>query len=417
MRRSHGLLLSRRRQAAPAALATALLLAALPAAAQSPFALNNLGQKIESGDARMVGRGGWGLAVGDTIDPGFKNVAGLARIREVVLKFTAYGLAVASDNGELTRATKRVLAPEVRVALPVLTGRLAVTAGYSVERSFQYHTRIDTTWSAWGDTLGGSLQFAREGSLFRVPLGVGWAVLPQLSLGGSLNLERGLLRENLYQIFETPQTYDGDPLYQRNYEQIEDEFHGTSYTASFLWEPGPRLRLGAAWTPAYDVSVAHTVAMGGVAAQGLYDWTMSMPAEYQVGFATPLAGRWSLGGEFQLQRFSEFAGQAQWIAEGMQDESTWSLGCERAAAFTRGGGLGNLPLRLGYRSHRWAYSLGGQPIDEWSVSVGTGFPFRNRMGYLDMALSYGRIGDLERNGLQDDVLKFTVSVTGLEKWW
>jgi hypothetical protein len=51
------------------------------------------------------------------------------------------------------------------------------------------------------------------------------------------------------------------------------------------------------------------------------------------------------------------------------------------------------------------------------ISVGTGFPFGQNLGALDLALSYGIIGELEPNGLETTFWRLTLSVTGLEKWW
>ena len=56
-------------------------------------------------------------------------------------------------------------------------------------------------------------------------------------------------------------------------------------------------------------------------------------------------------------------------------------------------------------------------VEEKTVSVGTGFPFRQSLGALDVALSYGIIGELEKNGMETEVWRLTISVTGLEHWW
>ena len=101
----------------------------------------------------------------------------------------------------------------------------------------------------------------------------------------------------------------------------------------------------------------------------------------------------------------------------MQDEYAWTAGLERVQAGERRGGANNLPLRLSTGYHRWAYEIGGQPVDEWTWAGGTGFPFRGDMGQLDVALSYSTIGAREKNGHESSVWRLTVSVTGLERWW
>jgi len=106
----------------------------------------------------------------------------------------------------------------------------------------------------------------------------------------------------------------------------------------------------------------------------------------------------------------------------MEDEYGFSAGLERMKGYKRRGGMGNLPIRLGVSYKRWAYGVGGADdkaasIEEKTVSIGTGFPFRQNLGELDVAVSYGVIGELEKNGLESEIWRLTISVTGLERWW
>ena len=57
---------------------------------------------------------------------------------------------------------------------------------------------------------------------------------------------------------------------------------------------------------------------------------------------------------------------------------------------------------------------GDPQLDEQVFSVGTGFPFRNRLGTIDISLSYALIGDEAKNGYQSRSLRLGVSITGLE---
>ena len=52
-----------------------------------------------------------------------------------------------------------------------------------------------------------------------------------------------------------------------------------------------------------------------------------------------------------------------------------------------------------------------------TFSAGTGFPFGQKMGSLDLGVSYSMIGSLADNGLESRIWRLTVSVTGLERWW
>ncbi len=386
------------------------------AGAQTPLALGNIGQRLDNEDARMIGRGGWGMAVDDSTHPGFKNLASLYAIRKVALNFSVFGDNAVSEDDHGERTTDQVFTPDIRVALPVIKGRLAVTAGFVVDRSTQYDTSVDSTWQVWEDEINGQVQFLRDGSMFRVPLGAAFAPWRGLSLSAAVNMQRGTLRESLYDVLRDPASLVGIPLYQTNLLVQEDTYSGTSATFGALFSPLKGVRFGGAYTPAFDLDVARKLEVGGVAQRRNTAFTLSMPAEIRAGLAVTLKGRWRMGADYQYQDFKDFRGNEAWAAD-METEHTLSLGLERHRAHERHGGMGNLPLRLGVRMRTWAYKVGGAPVDETTFSAGTGFPFHGDLGQLDVALSYSMVGDLEDNGMQSRIVRLTISVTGLERWW
>ena len=393
------------------------LLCAAPLAAQTPFALTNVGQKIDTEDARMAGRGGWGMAVYDSTNPGFKNTAGLAAVQQVAISRVGYGTGTKSQDAGGERTVNRVMTPEFRLAVPVVKGRLAVTAGFSMDRSFRYDTLTEYADSVRTDAISGVEQFLRQGTLFGVPVGLAWEAVPGLSLGATVSLVRGSITESLYEIFPEPLTSTGAPFYKTVLQVQKDTFLGTAQTWSVLYRLADRVSVGASWTPSYEVDADRNISLGGLAARSLSSWSMTMPDEYLLGGQANLAGRWWLGGDYQLQPFSEFTGPQKWLDEGMVDEYTISFGVERRIAYERRGGMNNWPLRLGFSTRQWAYRVGGNPVTENTYSLGTGFPLREKLGVLDLALSYSRIGDLAENGLEDSVWRMSLSVAGLENWW
>jgi len=390
--------------------------APVPAAAQSPFAMSNIGQKTTTEDARMVARGGWGMAVTDSLNPGFKNLASLYSLRHLVLKFTGYGDKIESQDTRGERMNSRVFSPDIRVAGPVFKERLVLTAGFQVHRSSQYHTYIDTTWAeVWADSIVGNDQFVRIGNRFRVPLGGALKIIPGIAISGAVNIEAGSLKGTANNFFTNPSDRDG-PFYQPNVKETYDELHGTSQTWGLLLEPFSWFQAGVSWTPAHKIEANRKVTHFGVTGQSLSTYTMIMPDEYMAGIQLRPFGRFRLGADGQFQEFSKFIGPEEWMAD-MEDEYTLSVGMERTQGRVRRGGLSNLPLRVGASVRRWAYRVGGAVVDEKTVSVGTGFLFGQNLGELDVALSYGIIGELKKNGLESEIWRLTISVTGLERWW
>jgi len=391
------------------ALVLAVVLGAGGVSAQTPMAGRNIGQRILPDDARMIGRGGWGMAVVDTTHPGFKNLASLAHVRHVVLKYTGYGEVADAKSPQGTRKTSGTYSPGIQFALPVIKDRLAVTAGFSMNGSTRWDSNVDSTWTV-SDTVAGGIALTREGTRFKVPLGLAWRVVGGLALAGAVNLESGSSLENYNTGFADPVGFDP------NLKETKDLYQGTSYTLGMLWQLTPRLGLGASWTPAYDLGVDRTIKAEGVTARYKESWDMRLPSEYQAGFQLRFTNRWQLGADVQYMPFTELRGNDAWAAEA-EDEYTIGFGLEHLRAKKRHGGKNNLPLRLGANYHVWAYRIGGEPVAEYTFSIGTGFGFSRDLGQLDLSLSYGMIGDQEKNGVRSDVYRLGVSITGLEAWW
>ncbi|MFO7654740.1 MAG: hypothetical protein R6X25_13090 [Candidatus Krumholzibacteriia bacterium] len=405
-------------------LATLLLIGAplSDAAAQTPFALQNIGQPVWQSDARIAGRGGWGMTVADTLALGFENIAGLAHNPFVGIHFTGYGLVVDADDGDDQRTTSRTFAPDFRISAPIMPLRLALTAGYRALRATQYTTEAPGSWETDEGTVTGIEQFERRGTLFDVPIGASLRVNRRISVGASLNLVRGGVDQTRATFFTgLEQVVDDSTVvvpapFLAAVEQQADTYEGTSYTLSVLLDEVGPLRLGASFTPAHDLDLERQVSIQGVARRYTETFELRMPAEYRVGAELRLGQRWRAGADYTLQPFSDFSGQPEWDDE-MVDEWTLAMGLERMLGRERRGGTGNLPLRLGATVRRWGYRVGGAPVDERSVSVGTGFALEGGRGQLDLALTYGMIGDLDENGLESDYWRLMVSVTGLERWW
>ncbi len=384
--------------------------------AQSVFALTNLGQPIDSDDARIVGRGGWGMAVHDSLNPGFSNVASLTALRHVAVKFTAYGENNTNTDENGSRTTHRTLIPDIRVGLPILKGRLAFSSGIQVGRSFEYRTLTTMTWMVEDETLTGEKQFRREGTLWQIPTALSLRLFKYVSVAGTIGLVNGTIRETTDNFFLEPANSAGSPLYLSNRKVQEDEFSGKMTTWSFHLGSENGIAIGGSWTPAHNLEAERKVSMGGLSERANSQWTFDVPETFRAGFQMKLSNRWRLGADGIQQKYGDFSGNSDW-SDDTVDEYSVAFGLERKLSYERHGGMANLPLRFGAKYRRWAFKVGGEEVEEKTFSLGTGFPFHRKMGMLDVALSYSMIGDQSKNGMDSKVWRMTVSVTGLEKWW
>ena len=391
-----------------------LIVAAAPLHAQSPFALVNIGADIRQSDARTAGRGGWGLAESDSLNPCFLNIAGLPGLGHTAILYSGYAEMAASSTPDAERVTSNVRAPNLRAAVPV-GGRMVLTGGFRALRGTQYKsmsTFVDTLGNPaltdqFLDIVEGETTFVREGTQFEVPLGAAFRAASWLSAGISVNLVRGVIRAHLSRAY--------DELYLPNVEMQEDDVSGTSTTVSLLLEPSSRFSVGATLTPSHRWDIVRTRSMSSVSDNSETPYRVELPAVWSVGAKAALGERWRLGGDFESQPFTSFEGN--YWANTMVDAWRLAVGVERREEWRRRGGLGNLPLRAGFTVSRWPYTINGEPLTEKRISVGTGVPFRQRSGHLDVALSYAWVGDMDTHGIEDRVWRFSVSMVGLEKWW
>jgi hypothetical protein len=393
----------------PGLLVLTLLVAAATASAQTPFAMQGLGQNVRTGTARDTGRGGWGMADADTLVPGTLNPAALADLRFAGLVFSGYGELTASEGRGQERSTSRTYLPNVRVAAPLRAGRLALHAGFDVRRSLQWDSRTERDFQHAGREVVGWRDYDREGTLFAMPVGLSWRASESLALGVTANLVRGSIDEVVTEVL-------GDSLgsFATNTREQSDELTGHNLMLSLLWRPWSRLQLGASYTTAYDLEFAREVSLGGVGARFGEELTASMPAEYRVGLQYDLGAAWRFGADGQLARYSELTGRPQWDPY-LRDEWTVAAGFERLLQRDARGRGFRPPLRFGFQWRHWAHAVGGPPVHERVISVGTGFPFRDRLGMIDLSLSYAWIGDEQDNGYASQSWRLGVSITGLER--
>lgn len=386
----------------------------VPARAQSPFSLLHLGAPAAGGDARVLGRGGWGLAESDTLAPSFLNPAGLPGLRQVAIALSGYGERIRSQGSAGSSDNARVLTPDVAVAVPLGECGVVFAAGFHARRSTQYQTRERREWYVGSELFAtGDVLFAREGTQFAVPLTVAVRATRVLALSATLNLERGAIRERVDHFFLEPVD---NLVYRRSSLVREDAFSGTSASFGLQWRPTGALSLGAVFTTPWDYAVTRRQEVYNVSGAVDSSYTVRMPAAWGVGASARLAARWSFGTDFEWRGLSNLRGRPDWELAAADE---WRIGCgfERAGARVRRGGWNNLPLRFGVSRGQWGYRVGDEPVREWRIAAGTGFVLNAGNGRVDVGLSYGRVGDRDRNGYVDDVWRLALSVVGLERWW
>ena len=251
----------------------------------------------------------------------------------------------------------------------------------------------------------------REGTQFVIPFELGVRVTPKLRVGGGMLLERGTIRQR----YEADLSSDLE-----NPREVKEDTHRALAfrLAVAVHDVGP-LSIAGTYVPQHDADVDVSVRGIALGANSDFERTETRPGRWSVGAKVDLWNGWSVGADTEYEEWSQYEGRAFVDAEGnpdfLQDELTLRGGIEREAR--RGPTGWRTPLRLGYYWRRLNYELGGNDVTEWSVTLGTGIPFRTGRARADIMVGYGKMGSLDLNGAQEDVFRITFSVTGAERWY
>jgi hypothetical protein len=251
----------------------------------------------------------------------------------------------------------------------------------------------------------------REGTQFVVPIEIGARFGRFLRFGGGLLIERGTVRmryaADLGDEFVNPRELKED-IYQALPFRI----------AASIQDFGP-LSAAGYWVPEHVADVESR--RQGVALDAREDRTgqETRPGRWAVGARLGLWGRWSVGADYEMEPWSNYRGRGFEDENGdpteLKDETTIRVGIEREEIVRTTGR--RTPWRLGAYYRDWNYTLGGNDLTEWGVTLGTGIPFRSGSARADIVLGYGRIGTLADNGATEEVLRLVITVSASEKWY
>jgi hypothetical protein len=73
--------------------------------------------------------------------------------------------------------------------------------------------------------------------------------------------------------------------------------------------------------------------------------------------------------------------------------------------------------RLGFRYENTYLEINNQPIKEFGISFGLGFPFKRSKSMLNFAIEYGNKGTVEHDLVQENFFKFTFGLSIYERWF
>jgi hypothetical protein len=383
-------------------LLAAVLLAAPARGQESLFGLQFLGTGAETGDARARGLGVLGIALDDTTTAVAQNPASLGSLRLMTLSLVALtGSRLATTPDEQARVGFARF-PQIRVALPVF-GRLVLGTGVSAFRNEGSEFVLPRRRI---DGLGYVQRFERDGSLVTIPAVVAARLGRYVRLGVAADFLIGTLDERW--------VTEGDSILSLATRR-RDEMDGTAFTFGGILEPRPWLRLGVAWSPAFDAERRRRTTVENAiesSAPPFRDTTVAtdvrFPQVLRAGATVRLGRSWLGSADWLWREWSAYRGSL-YEAAAARDENRVGAGIEyRPTSW--------VSYRAGFSRTTWGHEVGGAALQETAVHAGGGAPLAPGKGGVHFTLEHAWIGGLETNGYEERVWRFVLSVSGQEEW-
>ncbi len=396
-----------RTKAFTAALAAAMLLAigwGDPAAAQSIFGINFLGEHQFPGSARYRALGFSSYAAIDTASAVAANPACLADLTRVTFSLVEITSVANVRTGDAAAYESRFQLPFVMIGVPLRRGlvfALGYQTSFSGKGDFTYSVPLEDSPKAYED-------YRHRSGLFSVPFTLAWRPRPWARVAGAYNLERGSITD-IYRVY-----FIGE-YFSTMESKRERGFSGDSWSASLLVSPHKRLSIGLGWNGGVDYGGDETFTYTRSELDSLAPWRFEIPSSWEAGAAFGINDNWWLSAHYWRRSGPEPRGFEQ-LAGSISDEELMAFGIEKRHAGT-GVFFLRIPMRLGFYENSWHFEYpAGQQVKSRFVTFGTGFAMPGGPGELDLSFEFGQIGSLGGNGVDERVFRLAIGLSASESW-
>lgn len=273
-------------------------------------------------------------------------------------------------------------------------------------------TRIDYKIS-FTDSLGNTpctKSLEGSGGLNRIALITAWSPVKFFSLGVRVSYLMGRLIEESRIRFQSS-------AYISGHDRIATHAEGINWTLGCTVHPNRSWTLGGLYSPKAVLDTQADLYQIFQTAS-LDPGTLQYPATWGVGASVNLKEWFVIAADYQSLQWKQLQINGQSIQD-IRNTSRVSVGIEKlpsadlyAAYYKR------IPLRAGVIFQPY-YILDpeGNSISELWWTFGFGLPLFQNASHIDFMIGIGKRGALDQNGLEENLIRFGLSVSGGEKWF
>lgn len=381
-----------------------LIVPAAGSAQESVFNLPAFAVPEEGATIRMRALGGAGTGMaGDVFT--LANPAPIGRFRRAGLYLSLLAQDATVDGEDESGDFGDVMFPLAQIVVPGW-GRSAFALGFY--QFVDFDTDLEALVEFEGDSLPVSLE--STGGISVLAPAFAYSIDAATQVGASFDIYLGS-RE----IVRVVDLEDLSPGSIPTSDSLTRDFSGAGFTVGVERSIGPRIRLSAAYryrpTVESEIIRAPDNELEGLGSD------FDLPGELMVG------GAWLATRGVVVTAGARRSSWSSFEPEGLENVTYGDAleiggGVEYAPVETRAFILGpQAPLRVGYRWRRLPLEIAGEPVTEWTASIGYGRSMgaAARSG-VDVVVEYGHRGSLDDHGLEESFLRLGVGVRAFEQW-
>lgn len=408
----------------------------------SPYSMYSLGELQTPGTLRIRSMGGAGLGMRSTSSINLLNPASYSTVRpkSFIFDFGVEGQCFynAQKYGDQTLKTSNYTFNfhDIAFQMPLAKG-LGLGFSLTPYSSVGYRMKHEEmSEDIWGNIGRVQYQWEGDGDVTEVKLGVGWEIIPGLSIGAAAQYYWGDI-DRSYNTVILNNVVGGDQI--SNAAGVEN-YNISRFKGQFgvQWSPIYNRRRVLTFAATYDIGgnlnpqVTKTVSVGDVVTSVARGDTirleLKLPRQVAVGvhYSTP---KIMIGADYVYQNWRGSNSRIERTAGGFdvayRNTSTFKVGVEYVP---NRGDIRNVFKRWAYRAGvrygTFYQTFGGLDVNEYAVTLGVGIPLKI-MGAssIDLGVEFGQRGGLDRINEQIGLIKqtyfkFSIGITMFgEDYW
>ena len=374
----------------------------------SNYQIRELGKVNYFSQADVMGRGGTSIAMFDRTAINTINPAGLIFVNLTRISGDFYYEKIEYKKSSFNGVSDYSNLHGVRLLVPLAVNKFVISLG------LKPYSKRDFNVEGSGKLASGNeyeKQIVNKGGLNQLSFGMASGFNDRVFAGLFLNYNFGRLEEN-WKV-----DYVSD-YYLDTSDHIISTLWGGSITAGLMVKVKSNFYVGGVFSPKakllFNKKIEYT--FGGI--KEIEKENMKLPYAWGIGASYILKDRVRLSCDYFSQPWSKFEIDNTTL-DNYNNSYNISSGIEfRLSEKMFDSYYKRISYRAGFHYSKLCYQDdNGYDVSEYLGTFGVGLPFYSGVGRLDIALGFGKRGNLNDNSVEESLFQLMISISGGEKWF